>query len=287
MLVSGEEILQIYYEEEPDDAWELMRSFEDRKRQVSTDKSKFTFSTKLVELFAENRKTTFKDYLTAIGNTEVTIPTRNKIRIDNTVAQRFFQKSIASILVEMRAIFEHKDCCECPYILMVGGYSESNLLQTRVREAFPQKTVICPNQAGLAVLKGAVIFGHNPGAISERISRYTYGTNVSGDRFDKLVEVGEKLQVGKSNRVEVYTALSENQECMSVNIYISPNENPIMLSEKGCVQIMPRTFSNPDGTKGFPKGVEMCMVFGGTEFKVIVKDLHTGYEETFFVSSWD
>ena len=279
--------MKMYREEEPDDAFELMRSFEDKKRQVSTEESKITFSTKLIELFAEKKGKSFKDHSSATGNTEVTTPARGKLRIGSTVAQGFFEKSIKSILDELRAIFEHKDCSECPYILMVGGFSESQLLQTRVREAFPEKTVICPNEAGLAVLKGAVIFGHNPGAISERISRFTYGTDLIFDGFSKLVGTGDKLQIGKSNKVEVYHALFSNATSIPVNIFVSPNENPTCLSEEGCVKIMPRTFSNPDGTKGFPKGVEMCMIFGGTEFKVKVKDLNTGYEETFYVSSWD
>ena len=36
---------------------------------------------------------------------------------------------------------------------------------------FPNKNIIVPKEPGLAVLKGAVIFGHDPSAISERKCR--------------------------------------------------------------------------------------------------------------------
>jgi molecular chaperone DnaK (HSP70) len=51
---------------------------------------------------------------------------------------------------------------------MVGGFSESQMLQEHVKSTFPHKTVIIPEDAGLAVLKGAVQFGFNPKVINPR-----------------------------------------------------------------------------------------------------------------------
>jgi hypothetical protein len=39
--------------------------------------------------------------------------------------------------------------------------------------------VICPSDAVAAVLKGAVMYGHNPELISERICPRTYGITVN------------------------------------------------------------------------------------------------------------
>jgi hypothetical protein len=39
--------------------------------------------------------------------------------------------------------------------------------------------VIIPEDAGLAVLKGAVQFGFNPKVINPRISRFTYGVSTN------------------------------------------------------------------------------------------------------------
>jgi molecular chaperone DnaK (HSP70) len=53
---------------------------------------------------------------------------------------------------------------------MVGGFSESPIMQSAIKEAFSTKKVIIPDEAGLAVLKGAVMYGHKPQTISVRVS---------------------------------------------------------------------------------------------------------------------
>ncbi|KAH3822080.1 hypothetical protein DPMN_123850 [Dreissena polymorpha] len=62
-------------------------------------------------------------------------------------------------------------------ILMVGGYSESPILQEAIKKKFPNIKIIVPPDAGLAVIKGAVIVGHCPIVNKESLSTYTYGTD--------------------------------------------------------------------------------------------------------------
>lgn len=46
-------------------------------------------------------------------------------------------------------------------LVLVGGFAESPMLQAAITNAFKdKKKVIVPRDAGLAVLKGAVLFGH-------------------------------------------------------------------------------------------------------------------------------
>ncbi|KAK3085441.1 hypothetical protein FSP39_003325 [Pinctada imbricata] len=40
------------------------------------------------------------------------------------------------------------------------------------------RRLLIPQEAGLAIVKGAVLFGHQPSAIESRILRYTYGFNL-------------------------------------------------------------------------------------------------------------
>jgi hypothetical protein len=54
---------------------------------------------------------------------------------------------------------------------MVGGFSQSPVLYDRMESAFPNMEVICPQDAVLAIVKGAVMFGNNPRLIQERISQ--------------------------------------------------------------------------------------------------------------------
>jgi hypothetical protein len=54
---------------------------------------------------------------------------------------------------------------------MVGGFSECSLIQEAVQEAFPDKRIIIPEDAGMSVLKGAVLFGHRPDFIRSRVMK--------------------------------------------------------------------------------------------------------------------
>ena len=45
---------------------------------------------------------------------------------------------------------------------MVGAFSDCPIIQDAVYKAFPDNQIIIPEDAGLSVLKGAVLFGHRP-----------------------------------------------------------------------------------------------------------------------------
>ena len=78
--------------------------------------------------------------------------------------------------------------------LLVGGYAdlESPLVQKRFREDFAHCYIISPQDSGLVVMKGAVLFGHNPMFISERILRFSYGSAVHNE-FDPDIHPQDKL----------------------------------------------------------------------------------------------
>jgi hypothetical protein len=50
--------------------------------------------------------------------------------------------------------------------------------------AFPDKRIIIPEDAGMSVLKGAVLFGHRPDFILSRVMKCSYGvkTNIPFDK---------------------------------------------------------------------------------------------------------
>ena len=58
---------------------------------------------------------------------------------------------------------------------MVGGFSESPMLQHAVKKEFGNLRVIVPREASSSILRGAVAFGHNPKSITQRVLTKTYG----------------------------------------------------------------------------------------------------------------
>jgi molecular chaperone DnaK (HSP70) len=74
--------------------------------------------------------------------------------------------TIDSIITLMKKTFSNSSTNgvsnDISNILMVGGLSECPMLQDAVYKAFPDNQIIIPQQTGLSVLCGAVLFGHRP-----------------------------------------------------------------------------------------------------------------------------
>ena len=101
----------------------------------------------------------------------------DKLRVESSVMQDLFRETIDSIVNHLKQQFQEPGVADISTILMVGGFSESAMLQNAVQKNFPDKRVVIPVEAGLAVLNGAVLFGHNPVSVTERVCRFTYGVS--------------------------------------------------------------------------------------------------------------
>ena len=65
------------------------------------------------------------------------------------------------------------------HLFLVGGFAESSLLQEEIRSAFSESLmVVIPQGLGVAVLKGAVMYGLDPAVITTRRAKLTYGIGV-------------------------------------------------------------------------------------------------------------
>ncbi|KAH3738210.1 hypothetical protein DPMN_044838 [Dreissena polymorpha] len=142
---------------------------------------------------------------------------------------------------------------------MVGGYSESTLLQDVIQKEFKKLKIIVPSDSGLAVLKGAVMFGHRPTFTIERVSKFTYSIAVMRpfdekihpvdkriecdagiickDLFSVLVHAGLRLVVGEIQCSKEITPHDINQSSMSFRIYTTERTDVKFVSDVGCSNI--------------------------------------------------
>lgn len=81
----------------------------------------------------------------------------------------FFREPVNMLVEHLKELMAKDNLSEISTLLMVGNFSESPIMQDAIKNAFPDKNVIVPEDAGLAVLKGAVLFGHQSGAVPESI----------------------------------------------------------------------------------------------------------------------
>jgi hypothetical protein len=87
---------------------------------------------------------------------------------------KLFTPTIDSIITLMKNTLSNRSTNGVSNILMVGGFSECPLIQEAVQKAFRGKRIIIPEDAGMSVLKGAILFGHRP----------DYIRSVKGDSLD-------------------------------------------------------------------------------------------------------
>ena len=222
---------------------------------------------------------------------------KEKLRFDPEIMKQFFKQTTDSIIAHVKDILikSNRQRGVIGTILMVGGFSDSPLLYKGVKSEFPKLNVLCPKDAVAAILKGAVMFGHNPELISERICPRTYGISVCApfddrkhpnklktfsngryvctDVFQVIVRLGEPLIVGKSN-FEVSCAPNKALDTVAnVEVYESSNENPMYaIIGKDVNRLGVLTVPMPDISGGYSRRITINIHFGYTELFVTASE---------------
>ncbi|KAH3747262.1 heat shock 70 kDa protein 12A-like isoform X2 [Dreissena polymorpha] len=281
---------------------DLMRDFEVKKREINpTAQCNFRLPSSLIEMIRDLTKKPLKDLIATSRYKDKLTILGDKLRLAGELATSLFDLPIQSIIAHVTSLLEKPNVTDCHIIVMVGGFSEAAILQSRVKEAFPHVKVITPSDAGVAVLKGAVIFGHNPGAIAQRVLKLSYGQEAThpftedclkkhpkADRerddngivrcfnvVDIHARAGQAVTEGQLQSEQVYTPLYDDQHEMESAVLTSPLEDPQYVTD--CTEIGKWTFPIKDaGKKGKEREFGVSFMFGGTEVKVKIVDKATG-----------
>jgi hypothetical protein len=183
---------------------------------------------------------------------------------------------------------------ELKTILLVGGFSESKLLQEGIQRHFPSIAVRTPSEPSTAVVKGAVDFGHSPEKIRFRMSPYTYGVNTiipfrhgihpeqklfvykgtqyCDDVFDVHVKIDQLVETGTPISDETYEPLHPGQSAMSFDVVTSTSRNPVFVTDVDSRKIGSFQVNLPYCEFNSQKVVNVKMIFSGTELKVEARD---------------
>lgn len=225
----------------------------------------------------------------------------DKLRISSKRLSDMFSEVCDEIINHVRKLLMSSKVKGTKTILMVGGFSESQFLQGKIRSSFPDMAVVVPNEAGLAVLKGAVLFGHEPNEIAVRVARLTYGVctceefdknkghplikqkSMNGrqyceDIFSKHVQKGDVLEKEESQEGRPYVPLHPGQKSIIFNIYTSTEDNPKFIDDDGCKYLGTLEVDLSKLNYGSRKSVRVKFIFGGTEIKVVGKIEDTNEE---------
>ncbi|KAG9271764.1 heat shock 70 kDa protein 12A-like [Astyanax mexicanus] len=185
------------------------------------------------------------------------------------------------------------------YMVLVGGFALSPYVNSLLRERFEGRCkVLCPVDAQMAVLRGAVTFGMRQNVVESRISRYSYGVRIV-EEFDQtrhrdkrkcvtkevkgycnvcfhcLVKKDESVSFDKVSEFN-FTLIERDQKPVQLILYCTENKSARLVDERGMVKIGSLTVSMPENKAGRPRLVKLQVKVGCPEMQATVIDVNTG-----------
>lgn len=278
---------------------QMENDIELKKRDMKTeDKLSFSLLPSLSSLCRDVYNENFKDMIEKSGYKNVVYKT-GKIIFDASLVKRIFGTVVSKIAGHMKSVLaQQPKANDIKTIILVGGFAKSDFVYEYIKKEFSDKEVIVPIDPDLAVLKGAVKFGHLDGIIEMRVCNYTYGVETNryclasdppdkikciGDKyqctqvFEKLITIGDKVLV-KDKVVRKFNASTADMTKMKINIYRSKEKSPLFVTDEGCELFATMTVQMPDTKGGIERAVAISIEFGKTEIFFSGKDESTGAE---------
>ncbi|KAK3594170.1 hypothetical protein CHS0354_016901 [Potamilus streckersoni] len=299
--IVGNPVFQKFVHNHMDVFLDMTREFEVKKRDIDQNKdAKVTirFPTSLKDFFEEETGKSLKEAIQQSKLSGDVTVLNDKLRIDARVMRGLFDETLQSIIAHLRMLMDDPGARDISGILIVGGFSESKMSQDAIRINFREKKVIVPQEAGLVVLKGAVVFGHDPCAISERIAKFTYGVAVNrdfiegkhelaksfvnadgivkcADIFKKYVEIGQTLHLNEELKSK-YIASNSKKTSYEVELFASKEKNPKYVTDYGCFKLG-QMLVEVDTTVPLPdRSFTISLSFGDTEIHMKAFEESTG-----------
>ncbi|XP_053409017.1 heat shock 70 kDa protein 12B-like [Mercenaria mercenaria] len=299
--IFGSATMQKFQEEQMEDYFQLHREFEIKKRSITPDSNgKITvrLSASLRELYQKNEKVQLDDKIASLGLKGMVTFTGDKLRVDASVIKGWFEAPINSVITHVQRVLKEPNMQRVDTILIVGGFGECKLAQDQIQKAIRNKCIIIPEGAGLAVLKGAVRYGHSPDIISSRIMPHTYGFSVletfdeqthydatitfldgekyAEDVFSTIIRAGEGVTLGKIISKGPYTPTC--QDNTTFNVYCTEKVDPKYTTDPGCKHLGRLRVSHSNGRCCKDNKLNASFIFGDTELLVKAVNLRTGEE---------
>eukprot|EP00105_Crassostrea_gigas_P033554 XP_011456968.1 PREDICTED: heat shock 70 kDa protein 12A isoform X2 [Crassostrea gigas] len=308
-LIGSENMKQIKNEDRSE-YLEFLRGFELKKRTFNNElKNRVVLKIPpaFVELLSEISGQKLENTIKTSQHKSSLSFSGDKLYIDHSLFTSFFESSVNDIISHIKDIFIADVCHDLAGVVMVGGFAESMVVNSAFKTAFPDKHFIIPMESGLAVAKGAVLYGHDPDVICSRICRYTYGeevwdpfnedlhedyrrTIIEGGLyctgcFRKFFTIGQVVSQGESIEMTSTISFVDNHRQIlrnfpiNVSVYISKKKSPMFVDEEGCLLLGKIKIECKNSQWPERVYVTVKLEITGTEIKVTPM-MHTGEQVT-------
>ena len=170
---------------------------------------------------------------------------RNKyLCLEPKVMKQLFNPVLNDIISHLSNLLAKPELSEVKFVFLVGGFSDSAVLQERIKGNFGHAyRILIPHCASLPVVRGAVMFGQKPHIFESRIMATTYGIRVHKlfldglhpeskkeiiagiprykDVFLKFVKVDEVVKVGEERVFTGFAPLTGEEKQVKLDFYQS------------------------------------------------------------------
>jgi hypothetical protein len=306
--IFGSDFIDAFKKKRPAGWVDLMMAFESRKRAAHPLKTKplnVSLPFSFIDYHKKIKNCPVESAVRRYADRQILWSSQGMLRLLPGAMKRLFQPTVDGVKETIANILNNPSLKDIKYMFLVGGFSESAMLQMEVRQEFKHLVkIIIPTENSLAILKGAVCFGVDSTIVTVRRSRSTYAVGgfvrpfvvgrdaeskrVDGDQcadaLDVLVAVDQPVCLGETV-VRRYTAAADGDypAVAQLDVYRSDKSDIRYTSDAGVVRCGTLSLElDEDDDKRTttserqPVEIHVQMTFGSTEIRVAARDLRTG-----------
>ncbi|XP_034959582.1 heat shock 70 kDa protein 12B [Zootoca vivipara] len=303
--IFGEDFIATFKAKRPA-AWvDLTIAFEARKRTAAPHRANslnISLPFSFIDFYRKHRGQNVETALKRSSVNLVKWSSQGMLRMSSEAMNELFQPTINQIITHIGDLMKKPEVRDIKFLFLVGGFAESSMLQHAVQSAFSATCrVIIPQDVGLTILKGAVLFGLDPTIVRVRRSPLTYGVGVLNkfvegkhprekllvkegknwctDIFEKFVSVDQSMALGEVVQ-RSYCPARVGQRKIIINIYCCGTDDVVYITDPGVrkcgtISLDLDELEEPSSPKRSRREIRASMQFGDTEIKVAAMDVQT------------
>eukprot|EP01083_Nonionella_stella_P021233 58884_1 len=228
------------------------------------------------------------------------------LRLEESVFRYLFDKIIDKIMEHCHRLLSEPLMADAAYICLVGGFSGSRYLQSKIYYQFGAKTrfekrILTPKRPILCVVDGAARYGIRPDYITSRSVSKTYGVGIqksvsefkrahpdmalddkqmSGDKqwindcFFAFVHRNEMIRLNEEPKVFYFENADEHADKIIIQLYETHLMNPIFTNQDNVKLCAQKEIKLPKGwfakQKDSSNSIPVAFYFGDSKIRVFV-----------------
>ncbi|XP_052078590.1 heat shock 70 kDa protein 12A-like isoform X2 [Mytilus californianus] len=259
--IFGSDVISKINDEHPNEMIDILLDFEMIKRSYEpgvTSHISIKCPSCLFEVYEKIHGVSIREDVNNTCTGEKVKFVRDKLLIYADTYEGFYTKTLNKLVNHLRQLLHLDTLSDISTLLLVGGFAESKVIKDSIVTNFPLLRVINPDDCSLAVLKGAVLYGHDQKAIRSRICKCSYGIGthanfkegihpetkkhivngieICDDIFDIHMNLGERVEIGQPRLEKIYhrRVRPDSSNTASLYVYASTSKSPMFVTDDSC-----------------------------------------------------